>query len=141
VEADWSAGNWQRATSSLEALRRQSPAEARYTDPLYAAYIFWGDDSLANGDRKGAASHYNQAIALDPSRGEARDALTALTPIPTARPTQPPTATVLRPAATATPIPLPPSSGSGSNGGGSGGCGSRGGPGYRLPNGKCAGWR
>lgn len=29
----------------------------------------------------------------------------------------------------------------GGRGGGSGGCGSRGGPGYRKANGKCASWR
>lgn len=33
------------------------------------------------------------------------------------------------------------SSGGGSRGGGSGGCGSRGGPGYRDANGRCASWR
>src|SRR5579885_488066 len=33
------------------------------------------------------------------------------------------------------------SSSSDSGGGGSGGCGSRGGPGYRLPSGKCASWQ
>ena len=31
--------------------------------------------------------------------------------------------------------------GSGKSGGGSRGCGSRGGPGYRKPNGQCAGWK
>jgi hypothetical protein len=32
-------------------------------------------------------------------------------------------------------------SGGGRSGGGSGGCGSKGGPGYRKPNGKCASWK
>lgn len=32
-------------------------------------------------------------------------------------------------------------SGVGNGGGGNGGCGSKGGPGYRKPNGKCAGWK
>lgn len=31
--------------------------------------------------------------------------------------------------------------GGGGGGGGGGGCGSRGGPGYRKPNGRCASWK
>lgn len=58
-----------------------------WRDKLYAAYCNLGDEFLANGQREDAARQFEQADQVDPSRGEARATLTALTPTPLPTPT------------------------------------------------------
>jgi hypothetical protein len=110
----------------------------------YDAARGWRDD----GELGLAIEEARQSLAAYPYPNPAQNFLSDLIPKATiaARAAMAPTETSVPQAAApprvaSPPPPLPVAPALAPSGGGSSGCGSRGGPGYRLPNGKCAGRR
>jgi hypothetical protein len=112
--------DWPASIGLLQAFHSQYPTQANATEKLYAAMVEYGRALRDAGATSAAADEFEQALRLAPQRFEARDELTALTPIPTAVPVQAPIAApvapqptpvpppVRVPAPTATPPPPPP---------------------------------
>lgn len=99
----WSAQDWSSAIKVLTDLRALTPEDTDQKDKLYAAHINRADQLLASGDRGQAASQLNQAVRLDPTRGEATSRQQALTPAPV-----PPTSTLAPKPAAPPPTSSPP---------------------------------
>lgn len=81
----WAKADWPEAISVLQQLRKMAPGSVDFENKLYVAYLSYGVKLLAAGDKQGAATQFNQAQSVSPSRPEARAQLAALTP--TATPT------------------------------------------------------
>jgi hypothetical protein len=100
LDGQWTADDWDGVIASLQFLQNVAPDELDYTDKLYVAYFNAGISLLAEGDTAGAAVDFSRAEGTDPSRGEAREEILALTPTPI------PTATATL-APTESPVPAP----------------------------------
>ncbi len=82
----WSQGEWEECISTLEQLQAVAPDLLDYKDKLYVTYYNAAKASLAKGNAGDAAERFGRAQELDPTRGEARWALLALTPGPARTP-------------------------------------------------------
>jgi hypothetical protein len=103
-EDAWAKRDWPRVHSVLDQLELVAPSAVDVKDKRYVAHFFAAQELVERGDRANAAKEFDLAMQIDPSRGEARDALVALTPTPTP---VPPTETPIPRPATATPVPVP----------------------------------
>jgi serine/threonine protein kinase len=104
--------DWPASIQILDAYLQQYPDQQDATDKLYAALVGYGGDLIDSGSVDDGIAQLERAQALEPDRGEAQDALLALTPtaepLATRPPARLPTSTPVRvtttaPAATATP--------------------------------------
>jgi hypothetical protein len=77
IDAAWGTGDWPRV---ITLLRSATPTD---NDKLYAAYFNYGQALLLKGDKAGAATQFQNAIEVNSSGAEARQAILALTPSPT----------------------------------------------------------
>jgi LysM repeat protein/Tfp pilus assembly protein PilO len=86
----WAAQNWPEVISLLEQLRAINPNYPNLTEKLYAAHVNLGHQLAAAGKIEEARAEFNDALAVNPTGGEASLALSQLTsgaPTPAASPT------------------------------------------------------
>lgn len=89
LDAAWAKSDWPSAISTLQEIRKIAPDSKDYRDKLYTAYFAYGKVFLAKGDKNSAAAQFVLADGTDPTRGEAKAQLLALTPTSTPAPPTP----------------------------------------------------
>jgi predicted metalloprotease len=82
LDVAWAAGNWPTVFDLLDRIEQDAPTALDFRDKRYAAHLAAGQAALTHGDTLDAAREFEQASTLDPERGEASTALSALTPTP-----------------------------------------------------------
>ncbi|MBI5877329.1 MAG: hypothetical protein HZB53_06745 [Chloroflexi bacterium] len=88
LDVAWGAGDWPRAIQLLEQIRSLAPTDTTARDKLYTAHYNYGKQLESRGDKNGAATEYQAALAVVPGGPEALAALRALTPTPAPAPTR-----------------------------------------------------
>ncbi len=82
LDTAWAHSDWPQTFILLDQLERVAPATLDFMDKRYAAHMAAGEDILAKGNNNAALVEFIRADALDQSRGEAKAAMVALTPVP-----------------------------------------------------------
>jgi serine/threonine protein kinase len=106
LDPTWSH-DWPGSIEVLRAFLQDHPGFVAGEEKLYAAYLFYADQLLETGDVDGAVKQLEAGNALMPQRTEAKLALVALTPTPTAAPAAPQFAPKPQPAAPTQPRTQP----------------------------------
>ena len=107
----WAAEDWEQVIDLLKLILAINPDNDAMIEKLYAAYVNYGQQLVAEGNLEQARIQFNRALEVKPDGGEAIAELSAL---PGETPTLPPVvlsveATPKPVEATPTPIPPPPS--------------------------------
>jgi predicted metalloprotease len=89
LDAAWTQGDWTTTLSLLDRIEQIAPSALDFRDKRYVAHLAAGRELLAKGNTASAIGELTKAQNIDPSRGEARAALVALTPTPTPAPSLP----------------------------------------------------
>ncbi len=72
LDAAWDSKDWKLAIDLVEQILALEPDRADMTEKLYAAYVNYGDQLLAEGDPDEAKAQFKQALEIKPDGPEAQ---------------------------------------------------------------------
>ncbi|MCP5099242.1 MAG: LysM peptidoglycan-binding domain-containing protein [Chloroflexi bacterium] len=78
IDDPWTLEDWPTVISILEQLLILDPTFPEVNEKLYAAYVNYGHQLSGNGNKSGAQSAFENALAIQPDGGEAQLGLNAL---------------------------------------------------------------